>query len=140
MANDVRGLRTVLADPANCPLLNNPIIRDSHGCFNSLMLAVSLGHVECAQLLMGAGADVNYTIDGVSPLFWAIRNPGGLLQLLVDPHVNIDALDGFGKSALQHAREKEFSQSLEILQAEKLKRQRTSTSLSAHCIMPQHLY
>ncbi|KAJ1986475.1 hypothetical protein H4R33_003334 [Dimargaris cristalligena] len=141
MANDSRGLRKLLANPAHRPLVNNPIIRDDHGCFNSLMLALSLGHVECAQLLVGAGADPTYTIDGVAPIFWAIRNPRGLLQLLsFDDGVDINVLDGVGKSVFQRARENKYSQSLHILQAEKMKREGSTAGHPMLRVMAPHLY
>ncbi|KAJ1912762.1 hypothetical protein IWQ60_009514 [Tieghemiomyces parasiticus] len=125
LGNDHVSLRALLIHPGQQRLVDSPIIRDRNGGFNALMLATSLGHLECIDHLITAGADVNYRVDGRTPLHWAIRNVCGLLRLLTDPRVILDAVDDSGHTALQRARgEKDLRASAEMIEAEVARRQR----------------
>jgi len=75
------------------------------GGFTPLLYAARRGCVECARLLLAAGADVNLTDpDGVSPLLLATLNFNfDTAALLISRHANVDQWDLWGRSALYAA-------------------------------------
>ncbi|KAJ1968589.1 hypothetical protein IWQ62_001157 [Dispira parvispora] len=118
LANNYRELHQLLTHEVCRRMVNSPIIRDPSGGFNALMLAVTLGHNECVRILISNGADVNFRIDGTTPIFWALRNSDGLRKLLEDSRVDVHATDSAGKTALQRAREKRLTKVVHILDKE----------------------
>ncbi|KAJ1658146.1 transcriptional regulator swi6 [Dispira simplex] len=127
LANDHRELLQLLSHETCQRMINSPIIRDPSGGFNALMFAVTLGHTECVRVLINNGADVNFRIDGATPIFWALRNADGLRQLLEDSRVDVHAVDNAGKTALQRAREKRLTKAVHILNKE-IQRRRDNPS------------
>jgi uncharacterized protein len=75
------------------------------GGFTPLLYAARKGCLECAELLLAAGADINLTDpDGVSPLLLATLNLSfDVAALLVQHGADIDKWDLWGRSALYAA-------------------------------------
>jgi ankyrin repeat protein len=75
------------------------------GGFTPLLYAARAGCLECAQLLLKAGADPNLgDPDGVSPLLEAVLNfHFDIAALLVKRGVEVDHWDAWGRSALYEA-------------------------------------
>jgi ankyrin len=75
------------------------------GGFTPLLYAARAGCLECAQLLVKAGADPNLgDPDGVSPLLEAVLNfHFDIAALLIKRGVDVDRWDTWGRSALYEA-------------------------------------
>lgn len=75
------------------------------GGFTPLLYAARAGCLECAQLLVKAGADANLTDpDGVSPLLEAVLNfHFDLAAFLIKRGVDVDRWDTWGRCALYEA-------------------------------------
>ncbi|MGC1459044.1 MAG: ankyrin repeat domain-containing protein [Steroidobacteraceae bacterium] len=75
------------------------------GGFTPLLYAARAGCLECAQLLVKAGADPNLADpDGVSPLLEAVLNfHFDLAAFLIRRGVDVDRWDTWGRSALYQA-------------------------------------
>ena len=75
------------------------------GGFTPLLYAARKGCLECAQILLKAGADKNLNDpDGVSPLLLAALNFNfDIAALLVKQGANVDKWDTWGRSALYAA-------------------------------------
>jgi ankyrin repeat protein len=75
------------------------------GGFTPLLYAARAGCLDCAQLLLKAGADPNLgDPDGVSPLLEAVLNfHFDIAALLIKRGVDVDHWDAWGRSALYEA-------------------------------------
>ena len=75
------------------------------GGFTPLLYAARRGCLECARLLLAAGAGKDLTDpDGVSPLLLATLNFNfDIAALLIQKHANVDQWDLWGRSALYAA-------------------------------------
>jgi ankyrin repeat protein len=75
------------------------------GGFTPLLYAARKGCLDCAKLLVAAGADVNLSDpDGVSPLLLATLNLNfDVAALLVKSRADVDKWDTWGRSALYAA-------------------------------------
>lgn len=90
----------------------------------ALIPACERGHVENVRTLIEAGVD----IDHVNKLHWTglleaiILSDGGprhveIVKLLVDAGADVNLADGEGVTPLQHARQRGYSEMVEILEA-----------------------
>ncbi|KAJ1973941.1 hypothetical protein H4R34_004907 [Dimargaris verticillata] len=117
ITNDPKGLKQVMKNPQAQRYIDSPLIRDAKGGFNGLMLAGSLGHVECMQALVDHGANVNFRVDGKYPIFWALQNLKGLRQLVTYPQLNLQVQDQQGLTPMERACQENASESVAILRA-----------------------
>lgn len=63
-----------------------------------LCFATYMNHVECVQLLLELGADVNHECSGISPLGYSVNNlakdinPENVVKLLLSAGANVDSM------------------------------------------------
>lgn len=85
---------------------------------NPLCVAISKGDAETAKKIIEYGADVNETLNGMSPLMIAARyNNVEMINLLIEKGANLRAKDDRGNTALKHAELSNAKEAVEAIKA-----------------------
>lgn len=93
--------------------------KNPHGG-TAIMFAARAGHVEIAQLLIDAGADLNVhgNYAGTTALIWAAQyGPAEIVRLFIQGKAEINAKNHDGNTALDFAKERGHAEIVDILQS-----------------------
>lgn len=84
-----------------------------------LMMAVSFNNFEVVEYLLSVGANINkQDLNGVSSMHYAVsRNLLKMASLLKSKHADLDLKDKIGRTPLDIAKEKEFAEIKNLLEA-----------------------